>query len=126
MKMQIMPAIAVGLTILLCACTTTKDLERHPEMVAVESPRNQMKEGAAGQKGDGEQGQNRTGIADSSVNKESRTALSDKDGAKESSTNPKVTGSTEANRPTGDTSVPSAEGEAKPDAPMTPAPPGDN
>jgi type IV secretion system protein VirB9 len=96
MKMQIMPAITAGLTILLCACTTTKDLERHPEMVAVESPRNQMKEGAAGQKGDGEQGQNRTGIADSGVNKES---------------------------PTGDTSVLSAEGEAKPNAPVTPAPP---
>ena len=96
MKMQIMPAITAGLTILLCACTTTKDLERHPEMVAVESPRNQMKEGVAGQKGDGEQGQNRTGIADSGVNKES---------------------------PTGDTSVLSAEGEAKPNAPVTPAPP---
>jgi type IV secretion system protein VirB9 len=118
-----MSAIAVGLTILLCACTTTKDLERHPEMGAVESPRNQVKEGAAGQKGDGEQGQNRTGMPDSSVSKESSAALSDKDGAKESSTNPKITGSIETKRPTGDTSVPRAEGEVKPDAPMTPAPP---
>jgi type IV secretion system protein VirB9 len=115
MKMQTMSAITVGLTILLCGCTTTKDLERHPEMVAVESPRNQMKEGAAGQKGDGEQGLNKSGIADPSVNKEIRTAGNDTNGAKENSLKAKVAGSVEAQ------SI--AEGEARPDAPMTPAPP---
>ena len=62
MKMQTMSAITVGLTILLCACTTTKDLERHPEMVAVESPRNQMKEGAAGKKGMGNKGKIELGL----------------------------------------------------------------
>ena len=35
MKMQIALAILLSLSTFLCACTTTKDLERHPEMVAV-------------------------------------------------------------------------------------------
>ena len=31
---KVFPAIVVTLTVILAACTTTKDLERHPELVA--------------------------------------------------------------------------------------------
>ena len=37
MKRETTLAIAVGLAVILSACTTTKDLERRPQMVAVDS-----------------------------------------------------------------------------------------
>ena len=35
--------MTVGLAVILAGCTTTKDLERHPQLVAVESPKADVK-----------------------------------------------------------------------------------
>ena len=47
MKRETTLAIAVGLAVILSACTTTKDLERRPQMVAVDSSGIQKKESAS-------------------------------------------------------------------------------
>ena len=54
MKRETTLAIAVGLAVILSACTTTKDLERRPQMVAVDSsgdPEEGKRLGRARQKG---------------------------------------------------------------------------
>jgi type IV secretion system protein TrbG len=47
MKRETTLAISVALAVSLCACTTTKDLERRPQMVAVDSSGIQKKESAS-------------------------------------------------------------------------------
>jgi type IV secretion system protein VirB9 len=97
MRIKTMLAVSVGLSIILCSCTTTKDLERHPEMVAVEGSKGEVKESTAGQSQNGESRQERVGASiDAAGKTESETLARTTDGARESNTRTNVTESVEA------------------------------
>jgi len=94
MKKQTTLAITVALAVSLCACTTTKDLERRPEMVAVDSSRAQEKESASAGATKGGIGNNSTADA---------------------------TGAPEVQNPTADKAAQNAEGKANPGTPWNQA-----
>ena len=98
-------AVMVGLAIILAACTTTKDLERHPELVAVDSPKADEK-GSAAQPG----AENRNPTS----KRESTTPSAIASGTSAASE--------EAQKSSAEVEAPGAEGEVNAGAPATPAP----
>jgi type IV secretion system protein VirB9 len=115
MKRETTLAIAVGLAVILSACTTTKDLERRPQMVAVDSSKAQEKESVVQQKTNSENPQERVGatIDGAAGKKESDTPASETEGAGGKNSTASATGAPEVQKSVAEKAAQSAGGEAQ-------------